>query len=49
MAAYFSLILVIVTLCSGLIWMIDAWLFAPKRREKLAMAQAADAEISEES
>ncbi|WP_076407716.1 signal peptidase I [Shewanella sp. UCD-KL12] len=49
MAAYFSLILVIVTLCSGLIWMADAWLLAPKRREKLAMAQAVDAEISEES
>lgn len=48
MAAYFSLILVLVTLCSGLIWMADAMLLAPKRREKLAMAQAVDADLSEE-
>lgn len=49
MAAYFSLILVLVTLTSGLIWLIDARLFAPKRREKLALAQAATSELSEES
>jgi len=48
MAAYFSLILVLVTLSSGLVWMADALLLAPKRREKLAMAQAMDADISEE-
>ncbi|WP_298768435.1 signal peptidase I [uncultured Shewanella sp.] len=49
MAAYFSLILVLVTLFSGLIWLVDARLFAPKRRQKLALAQAATAELSEES
>ncbi|MCL1123103.1 signal peptidase I [Shewanella surugensis] len=49
MAAYFSLILVLVTLFSGLIWLVDARLFAPKRREKLALAQAATSELSEES
>lgn len=49
MAAYFSLILVLVTLCSGLVWMADALLLAPKRREKLAMAQAVDADISEDN
>ncbi|MCL1094633.1 signal peptidase I [Shewanella kaireitica] len=49
MAAYFSLILVLVTLGSGLVWMADALVFAPKRREKLAMAQAAEAELSEEN
>ena len=48
MAAYFSLILVLVTLGSGLIWAADAIFFAPKRREKLAMAQAADASLTEE-
>lgn len=40
MAAYFSLILVLVTLVSGVIWAIDALAFAPKRREALALAQA---------
>ena len=40
MAAYFSLILVLVTLGSGLIWLIDVVFFAPKRREKLLLAQA---------
>ncbi|MCL1050234.1 signal peptidase I [Shewanella abyssi] len=49
MAAYFSLILVFVTLGSGLVWMADAVLFAPKRREKLAMAQATDVDLSEDS
>ncbi|BAJ00908.1 signal peptidase I [Shewanella violacea] len=48
MAAYFSLILVLVTLSSGLVWMADALLLAPKRREKLALAQAVNADISEE-
>jgi signal peptidase I len=40
MAAYFSLILVLVTLCSGLIWAVDAFAFAPKRRQALALAQS---------
>lgn len=49
MAAYFSLILVFVTLGSGLVWMVDALLFAPKRREKLALAQATDANLSQDN
>ncbi len=49
MAAYFSLFLVLVTLGSGLIWMLDVLLWAPKRKQKLAIAQAADANISEEA
>ncbi|WOT04337.1 signal peptidase I [Shewanella youngdeokensis] len=49
MAAYFSLILVFVTLGSGLVWLADALLFAPKRREKLAMAQAENVNLAEES
>lgn len=49
MAAYFSLILVLVTLSSGLIWLFDALVLAPKRQQKLAMAQATQADISEES
>ncbi|MCV2883245.1 signal peptidase I [Aestuariibacter sp. AA17] len=39
MANYFSLFLVIATVASGLIWLADALLFAPKRKEKLALAQ----------
>ncbi len=49
MAAYFSLMLVLVTLGSGFIWMFDALIWAPKRKKKLALAQAADANISEEA
>lgn len=48
MAAYFSIILVLVTLGSGLIWAVDAMLWAPKRRERLAVAQATEATITEE-
>ncbi|BDM63627.1 signal peptidase I [Shewanella sp. NFH-SH190041] len=40
MAAYFSLILVLATLATGLIWLYDIIFLAPKRREKLALAQA---------
>ena len=40
MANYFSIFLVIVTLASGLIWLADALLFAPKRKERVAAAQA---------
>ncbi len=47
MAAYFSLFLVVVTLGSGVIWMLDALIWAPKRKQKLAIAQAADTNISE--
>ena len=46
MAAYFSLILVLVTLVSGLIWLIDVVFFAPKRRESLLAAQANSANFS---
>ncbi|ABI72769.1 signal peptidase I [Shewanella frigidimarina] len=46
MAAYFSLILVLVTLVSGLIWLIDVVFFAPKRRESLLTAQANSAKLS---
>ncbi|MCT8985647.1 signal peptidase I [Shewanella phaeophyticola] len=49
MAAYFSLILVLVTLGSGLIWLIDVVFFAPKRREKLVLAQANASELSEDA
>ncbi|QYJ77980.1 signal peptidase I [Shewanella acanthi] len=49
MAAYFSLILVLVTLTSGLIWLVDVLAFAPKRRESLAQAKAAQPELSEEA
>ncbi len=40
MANYFSILLVVVTLASGLIWLADALMFAPKRKEKIAVAQA---------
>ncbi|MFK3977119.1 signal peptidase I [Shewanella vesiculosa] len=46
MAAYFSLILVLVTLVSGLIWLIDVVFFAPKRRENLLAAQANSTQLS---
>lgn len=49
MAAYFSLILVLVTLGSGLIWMMDSLLLAPKRRSRLALAQSQQADITEEA
>ena len=41
MASYFSLILVIVTVVSGLIWMMDALVFAPKRKQRLQAAGVA--------
>jgi len=40
MANYFSIFLVIVTLASGLIWLADSLLWAPKRKEKIALAKA---------
>jgi signal peptidase I len=46
MAAYFSLILVLVTLVSGFIWLIDVVFFAPKRRESLLTAQANSSQLS---
>lgn len=49
MAAYFSIILVLVTLISGLIWLVDVLMFAPKRRESLALAKASQANLTEEA
>lgn len=40
MANYFSIFLVILTLGSGLIWLADSLLFAPKRKEKVLQANA---------
>ncbi|MGS2721897.1 signal peptidase I [Paraglaciecola aestuariivivens] len=38
MANYFSIFLVVLTVASGLIWLIDSLMFAPKRRERLETA-----------
>lgn len=40
MANYFSILLVIVTAVTGLIWLADSMLWAPKRKEKIAVALA---------
>ncbi|CCQ10749.1 Signal peptidase I [Pseudoalteromonas luteoviolacea B = ATCC 29581] len=49
MAGYFSVFLVLLTLGSGLIWLIDHLVFAPKRRERLAIAQgASQADLDED-
>lgn len=40
MANYFSLILVLVTALSGLIWLVDALFLAPKRKERVAAINA---------
>lgn len=48
MANYFSIFLVVLTLASGLIWLVDSLMFAAKRRERMALAsnvQAANAEL----
>jgi signal peptidase I len=37
MANYFSIFLVILTFVSGLIWLVDSLMFAPKRRERMAI------------
>lgn len=41
MAGYFAIFLVLLTLCSGLVWLLDATVLAPKRKSRLVMAQAA--------
>jgi signal peptidase I len=41
MAGYFSVFLVLLTIGSGLIWLIDHYMFAPKRKERIALAQGA--------
>lgn len=48
MAAYFSVILVLVTLVSGLIWLFDVVYLAPKRRDRLALAEVAG-ELTDEA
>ncbi|MFC0118806.1 signal peptidase I [Pseudoalteromonas xiamenensis] len=39
MAGYFSVFLVLLTLGSGLIWLVDHLVYAPKRRERIAIAK----------
>ncbi|WP_404390177.1 signal peptidase I [Pseudoalteromonas phenolica] len=41
MAGYFSVFLVLLTLGSGLVWLVDHYMFAPKRKERIALAQGA--------
>lgn len=41
MANMFALILVIATLVTGILWCVDKFIFAPKRQERQAAAQAA--------
>ena len=38
MAQMFSIFLVILTVVTGLIWLVDSLMFAPKRRERAALA-----------
>tara|TARA_R110000868_G_scaffold45179_5_gene150141 strand:- start:699 stop:1607 length:909 start_codon:yes stop_codon:yes gene_type:complete len=48
MANYFSIFLVVLTLSSGLIWLVDSLVFAPKRRDRIAVTRAEhniDAEV----
>lgn len=40
MAGYFAILLVVLTVGTGLIWLFDALVLAPKRKEKLAIAEA---------
>ncbi|GGD67550.1 signal peptidase I [Lacimicrobium alkaliphilum] len=48
MANYFSIFLVIITVASGLIWLADSLLWAPKRKEKLSLAeQSAGGQLDE--
>lgn len=41
MANMFALILVVATLVTGLLWCLDKFIFAPKRLQRQAAAQAA--------
>ncbi|SUH65158.1 signal peptidase I [Salmonella enterica subsp. enterica serovar Madelia] len=41
MANMFALILVIATLVTGILWCVDKFVFAPKRRARQAAAQTA--------
>lgn len=49
MAGYFSQILVLVTLVTGMVWLIDALLLAPKRRKKLQIAQAENVKLTKDN
>ncbi|MGO2365243.1 MAG: signal peptidase I [Pseudoalteromonas sp.] len=50
MAGYFSVFLVLLTLGSGLIWLIDHFIYAPKRQQRLALAKSsAGGELNEEA
>ena len=40
MAGYFAIFLVLLTLASGLVWLLDALVLAPKRQQKLVLAQS---------
>ena len=40
MAGYFAIFLVVLTIVTGLIWLVDAKVYAPSRRERVALAQA---------
>ncbi|WP_105200749.1 signal peptidase I [Pseudoalteromonas sp. T1lg10] len=53
MAGYFSIFLVLLTLASGLIWLIDHLVYAPKRKQLIALAEGTsgkplDEELKEE-
>jgi len=48
MANYFSIFLVILTVGSGLIWLADSILWAPKRKEKIALARANTNDVIDE-
>ena len=40
MANYFSIFLVVLTLVSGLIWLVDSLMFASKRRQRMELPLA---------
>ena len=46
MANYFSIFLVVLTLVSGLIWLVDSLMFASKRREKMVINKGPGVAIS---
>ncbi|MFB1036774.1 MAG: S26 family signal peptidase, partial [Sinobacterium sp.] len=46
MANYFSIFLVVLTLVSGLIWLVDSLMFASKRREKIVINKGPGVAIS---
>ena len=49
MATYFSIFLVFLTISSGLIWLLDSLIWAPKRKEKvMAICATNNVDISQE-